>query len=94
MCGLAKNSPYRFASPADAQGLEFVLGGQGNGAMLRIFESVSNGAFEIETELVDGDGARLPLRASARITDEAGLPVTVPRFDEYPPIFGAADPDF
>ena len=81
---LARHSPYRFADPADAEGLEFVRGGSGNGAVLRIFEGLAGGAFEIGTEVVDERGARLRLRVTARIAGASGTPLTLPRFHEFP----------
>ncbi|MCY3811470.1 MAG: hypothetical protein OXH15_06720 [Gammaproteobacteria bacterium] len=81
---LAKNSPYRFAFPADSEGLEFAVAGQGNGAILRLFDGLANGTFEIRTEVVDGEGGRRPLVATARVGDESGAPLTMPRFDAYP----------
>lgn len=88
---LARNSPYRFAESQDAAGLEFVLGDQGNGSILRVFEGLSGGAFEVETDVTDGDGGRRVLRATARVSTEGGQGLTLPRFDVYPDV--DADPD-
>ena len=87
---LAKNSPYRFAHPADSQGLEFVIGEQSNGAILRIFSGLANGAFEVRTDVVDARGERMGLLATARIGNESGAPLTMPRFDGYPGTAGTA----
>ena len=87
---LAKHSPYRFVSPADTSGLELVVGGHGNGSILRIFEGLTGGHFEVLAELVDDSGARVPLRATARISNAAGAPLTVPRFDTHPALRSAA----
>ena len=81
---LAKNSPYRFPNPADSAGLQFEVGEDSNGAILRIFEGLVNGAFEVETMVIDADGTRQPLRLTARVADVAGAPMTLPRFDRYP----------
>lgn len=81
---LAKNSPYRFATPADSQGVLFVKGEQSNGSILRLFEGLTNGAFEVRTEVVNAAGERLALVATARVGDESGAALTVPRFDSYP----------
>ena len=89
---LAKNSPYRFAFPADSQGIEFVLGEQSNGSILRIFDGLSDGVFEIRTEVVDAEGERLALLATARIGDESGAPLTIPRFDSFPANSSAPEP--
>ena len=90
---LAMNSPYRFVSPADTSGLELVIGGRGNGSILRIFEGLSGGHFEVAAELVDDSGARVSMRATARISDGVGVPLTVPRFDTHPAVGSAARPD-
>lgn len=82
---LAKNSPYRFASAADPAGIEFVLAERSNGALVRIFEGLSNGALTIGTEVVDDLGTRLPLRVTARVTYPDGVAMTLPRFREHPP---------
>ena len=84
---LAKNSPYRFAAPADSQGVEYVVGEPSNGALLRIFDRLAGGAFEVRAEVVNTDGdVRYPLTllATARVGDESGAPLTMPRFDSYP----------
>ena len=107
---LAKNSPYRFAYPADPEGRVFVVGGglpgerlatdtgsrdrglrgrsrASNGSLLRVFNGLANGAFAVRTEVVDADGVRHPLVATARVTEDSGAPLTLPRFDDYAPSF-------
>ena len=81
---LAKNSPYRFAFPADPQGRVFTLGERSNGSLLRVFNGLVSGAFTIRTELVDAGGGRHRLVATARIADESGAPLTVPPFNDHP----------
>ena len=81
---LAKNSPYRFASPSDPQGRVLLLGERSNGSLLRIFDGLVNGAFNIQTEVVDAEGGRHRLVATARIVDESGAPLTVPPFGDHP----------
>ena len=56
-----------------------------NGSLLRVFKGLANGAFAVHTEVVDADGVRHPLVATARVTDDSGAPLTLPRFDDYPP---------
>ena len=87
---LAKNSPYRFAVAADAQGLETVLEERSNGSVLRLFDGLSNGAFAFSAELVDAAGDRYELTATARVGDETGAPLTVPDFHAFPT--AGADP--
>ena len=99
---LAKNSPYRFAFPSDPEGRVFALGDVGpderamtdtsNGALLRVFEGLANGAFAVRTEVVDADGVRHRLVATARVTDGSGAPLTLPRFDDYRPSFAYQRP--
>ncbi len=94
---LAKNSPYRFAFPSDSEGRVFALGDAvpgerattdtSNGALLRVFAGLANGSFAVHTEVVDADGVRHPLVATARVTDDSGAPLTLPRFDDHPPSF-------
>ena len=81
---LAKNSPYRFAGASDSAGLEFTAGKRGNGSLVRIFEGLTGGALTIGAEVADARGARLPLRVTARVTYPDGVPMTLPRFSEYP----------
>ena len=81
---LAKNSPYRFVDVADPARLELVLGERGDGALLRILNGLTDGNLVIEAEVADLQGVRHPLRVTARVTYPDGMPVTVPRFDEYP----------
>ena len=81
---LAKNSPYRFVGTADPAGRQIVFDERGNGALLRILEWLYDGTLTIETEVVDERGGRQPLRITARITHPDGVPMTVPRFHEYP----------
>ena len=81
---LAKNSPYRFLGVADPAGRQLVFDERGNGALLRILARLFNGTLTIETEVVDDRGGRQPLRITARITHPDGVPMTVPRFHEYP----------
>ncbi len=92
---LAKNSPYRFAFPSDPEGRVFALGDvvpgertttdTSNGSLLRVFNGLANGAFAVHTEVVDANGVRHQLVATARVTDDSGAPLTLPRFDDYPP---------
>jgi len=99
---LAKNSPYRFASPSDPEGRIFALGEvaegdgiaeqHGNGSLLRIFSGLANGAFAVHAEVVDEHGNRHAVVATARVTDESGAPLTVPRFDDYPSMLAYHDP--
>lgn len=94
---LAKNSPYRFAHPSDPRGRVLALGGAvpgerattdtGNGALLRVFDGMANGAFDIHAEVVDAHGILHPLVATARVTDDSGAPLTLPRFGDHPPVF-------
>ena len=86
---LAKDSPYRFVSPADPAGLELVVGGRGNGSILRIFEGLSGGHFVVAAELVDDGGTRVSMRATARISNADGAPLSVPRFDTHPVAYDA-----
>ena len=88
---LAKNSPYRFVAPVDSQGLEFGLEEQTNGAILRILDGLSNGAFQVTAQLADGQGERYELVATARIGDETGAPLTLPDFHTFP--LNGTDPD-
>ena len=81
---LAKNSPYRFLGTTDPAGLELVLDERSNGALLRILRKLSGGVLSIEAEVVDAQGSRQPLRITARFTQPDGVPMTVPRFHEYP----------
>ena len=81
---LAKNSPYRFVAPADAEGLEMRIAGDGNGGMLRVFDGLSGGAWQVEAEVLGEGGARRSLRVTARVSDDAGQPMRLPRFDAYP----------
>lgn len=81
---LAKNSPYRFASPSDPHGRVLTVGERSNGSVLRVFDGLVNGAFTIRTEVVDAEGGRHRLVATARIADESGAPLTVPPFDDHP----------
>ena len=99
---LAKNSPYRFAFPSDPEGrvfaLDDVVPGErattdtSNGSLLRVFNGLANGAFAVHTEVVDANGVRHPLVATARVTDDSGAPLTLPRFDDYPPSFAYRRP--
>ena len=94
---LAKNSPYRFAFPSDPKGRVFALGDvvagerattdTSNGSLLRVFHGLANGAFAVHTEVVDADGVRHLLVATARVTDDSGAPLTLPRFDDHPSSF-------
>ena len=81
---LAKDSPYRFASPSDSQGRVLTVGERSNGSLLRVFNGLVNGAFTIQTEVVDAEGGRHRLVATARIADESGAPLTVPPFNDHP----------
>ena len=71
-----------------------MVGGRGNGSILRIFEGLAGGHFEVAAELVDDAGERVEMRATARIANEAGAPLTVPRFDTYPAARSATRPDW
>ena len=81
---LAKNSPYRFLGTTDPVGLEMVLDERGNGALIRILGDLSDGVLSIGAEVVDEQGRRQPLHVTGRITRPDGVPMTVPRFHEYP----------
>ena len=99
---LAKNSPYRFAFPSDPEGRVLALGDvvprerattdTSNGSLLRVFDGLANGAFAVHTEVVDADGVRHPLVATARVTDDSGAPLTLPRFDDHPSSFAYQRP--
>ena len=90
---LAKDSPYRFVSPADPAGLELVVGGRGNGSILRILEGLTGGHFVVAAELVDDGGTRVSMRATARISNADGAPLSVPRFDTHPGAYDALRAD-
>ena len=81
---LAKNSPYRFENPSDVEGLELEFSQESNGALLRILDGLSNGAFLVAARVLDEAGARQELRLTARIAYPDGEPMTLPRFSEYP----------
>ena len=82
---LAKNSPYRFVGAADAEGIEFVIAENGNGALIRLFEGLSGGAMTFGAKVVDALGKTRPLRVTARIADAGGAPMTMPQFSDFPP---------
>ena len=87
---LARNSPYRFAGAVDPAGVELVLSEPGNGGLLRLFDGrLSGGALTIAAEVVDEQGARLPLRVTARVTRPDGVSMTLPQFNEYHHALGA-----
>ena len=79
---LAKNSRYRFATgdDPDQRVLEKVVSAEGNGALIRIFEGLVNGAATIRAEVVDEAGSLHSLAVTARVTDADARPISLPNF--------------
>ncbi len=81
---LAKNSRYRFVASEDAEGRQLAITEDGNGALLRVFSSLSNGALVISAEILDDLGKQYTLRLTARVSRADGAPMKMPAFSQWP----------
>jgi hypothetical protein len=81
---LAKDSAYRFVAATDPDQRDLVLTGGGNGALLRIFSDLSNGALMIDAPIVNEEGEKEQLQVTARVTHADNRPMTLPEFTERP----------
>lgn len=79
---LARNSLYQFVQGDERQTDSLPLRGQGNGALLRVLDGLTNGAFAVEAEVADKTGVRDELRLTARVLHQDGEPITMPKFSE------------
>ena len=80
---LASNSKYEWVRATGGGGKELARSPPGNGAFLRLFEGLSNGAWAFESEVVDNIGSVRKLRTTARITHPDGRVMTMPQFSAY-----------
>ena len=83
---LAKNALYRFVKANDPEQRELAVTSEGNGALLRVFSGLSNGALTFRAEVFDDENVRDMLRATARVTNADGVPMTLPKFSESAPL--------
>ena len=79
---LAKESIYRFAGAADLERREWRVGGDSNGALLRLFADLSHGSLVLDADVADAEDARQPLRVTARVVGSDGAPLALPAFPE------------
>lgn len=82
---LAMNSPYRFEEADDPEQREITLTAGGYGAMLQVFSGLSQGVLAFDAPVLDKEDKIQSIRITARITDPAGSPITMPEFHARPP---------
>ncbi len=81
---LAQNSEYRFVRAVDPDQLELVINYEGNGGLLRMFETLTNGGLSLTMPIVNQRGEQRVLRATARVTYADNTPISLPEFTNHP----------
>ena len=81
---LAQNSDYRFVRAIDSDQLVLVINYEGNGGLLRMLESLTNGGFSLSADIVNQKGQQKTLRATARVTYTDNTPISLPEFTNHP----------